>query len=279
MIERSGQIRENFEKAGFSITGEQEKQFISYYKLLVETNKVMNLTAITEWEEVIKKHFLDSAMVLQYMDLKKEKIIDVGTGAGFPGIPIKILCPSIKLVLLDSLKKRISFLRLVIDKLGLMDVETIHSRAEDAGRFPVLREQFDVSVSRAVANLSTLSEYCLPFVKTGGYFISYKSGKVEEEILSAKKAFSILCAVPEKVERFTVPGTDLERSLVFLLKKENLPKRYPRKAGLPGKNPCKVLIAIKNAQAYCFKNRYLSISLFTKLFFLENYSDIVLYDG
>ena len=237
MTERSGQIRENFEKAGFSTTEEQEKQFVSYYRLLVETNKVMNLTASTEWEEVIKKHFLDSAMILRYMDLKEKKIIDVGTGAGFPGIPIKILCPSIKLVLLDSLNKRISFLRKVTEELGLTDVETIHSRAEDAGRIPALREQFDVSVSRAVANLSTLSEYCLPFVKMGGYFISYKSGKVEEELLSAKKAFSILCAVPEKVERFTVPGTDWERSLVFLLKEKNMSKRYPRKAGLPGKEP------------------------------------------
>ena len=177
------------EKLNISLSEEQISQFITYYEMLVEKNKVMNLTAITEFEEVIEKHFLDSISLCQVYDLNKEvKILDLGTGAGFPGIPIKIAFPEVNVVLADSLNKRILFLDEVIDALRLEKVETVHARAEELGRDKNYREQFDLVVSRAVANLSSLGEYCLPFVKQGGQFISYKSGDVEEEVENAKNA-------------------------------------------------------------------------------------------
>lgn len=220
-----------------SLSDLQKQQFIDYYEMLVEKNKVMNLTAITEFREVIKKHFIDSLSLVKVLQLTNQKILDLGTGAGFPGIPLKIVFPDTDIVLLDSLKKRLIFLDEVIEKLGLKQVKTLHGRAEDYGRDNIYREKFDLTVSRAVAKLSSLSEYCIPFVKQGGYFISYKSGKVEEELEISKKAFHLLGANVENVSEFMLPGTDIERSLVVIKKTSLTPKIYPRNAGKPSKEP------------------------------------------
>lgn len=221
---------------GITLSDNQIHQFLKYYELLVEKNKVMNLTAITEFDEVIEKHFLDSLQIAQYIDLNKEvSIIDVGTGAGFPGLPLKIAFLEIEVVLLDSLNKRINFLNEVIDELGLEKITALHGRAEDYGKNKEYREQFDYCVSRAVANMSSLSEYCLPFVKVGGSFIPYKSGNIDEELENAKKAVFLLGGKIEKVERFAL--SDAQRSFVFIKKEQNTAKKYPRKAGLPTKEP------------------------------------------
>lgn len=234
------QMEEGFQSIGVSATEKQIKQFYQYFEMLVEWNKVMNLTAITEQEDVVTKHFVDSISIVKAgVSLKDEKVIDIGTGAGFPGIPLKIMYPSLKITLLDSLNKRIKFLNEVCSCLGLENVETLHGRAEDFGRDSNYREKYDYCVSRAVANLSTLSEYCMPFVKVGGYFIPYKSGKLEEEMVQAKGAVKLLGGKIEEVVDFTLPGTDAERSFVKIVKREPIAKRYPRKAGMPSKEPLK----------------------------------------
>jgi 16S rRNA (guanine527-N7)-methyltransferase len=220
----------------------QKKQFFDYYEILVEWNKVMNLTAITEMDEVITKHFVDSLSLVKAVEDIKEKsyvIADVGTGAGFPGIPLKIAFPQLEITLMDSLNKRVKFLNEVITKLGLEKISTVHGRAEDCGRNPEYREKYDLVVSRAVANLSTLSEYCMPFVKMGGKFISYKSGKVEEELQSAKHAIFLLGGKLDGCESFLLPGSDAERTLVKIHKVDGISKKYPRKAGMPSKEPLK----------------------------------------
>ena len=229
-------FRSGLEKLNISLTEEQIQQFLTYYEFLVETNKVMNLTAITEFDEVIEKHFLDSLSLCQVYDLNRDVyILDMGTGAGFPGIPLKIAFPEINLVLADSLNKRIKFLQEVIDKLGLQKVEALHARAEEMGRNKQYREQFDLCVSRAVANLSSLSEYCIPFVKEGGKFISYKSGEIEEEVNAAKKAITVLGGKVEDVCKFDL--YEQKRSFVIIGKQKKTPKAYPRKAGTPTKSP------------------------------------------
>lgn len=229
-----------FKSAGLSLSDDQEKKFTRYYELLIEWNKKMNLTSITEWEEVKVKHFLDSVMVARLLSFEKgynKKCIDVGTGAGFPGIPLAIYFPEVEFVLLDSLNKRVEFLNKVIEQLGLENVKTIHGRAEDYGRDKNYREKFDYSVSRAVANISTLSEYCIPFVKVGGRFISYKSEKSKEELEEFGGIFSLLgCSLCENYE-FFLPGTDWKRNFLVIEKEKHTESKYPRKTGKPSKQP------------------------------------------
>lgn len=232
-------LKKAFGEIGLELTEQQYRQFLQYYEILIEKNKVMNLTGITDFEEVIHKHFVDSVINFEKMVDKKKnmRLIDMGTGAGFPGIPIKIVYPSVNVVLLDSLNKRVKFLQEVIEMLELENITAIHSRAEDAGRNVEYREQFDCCVSRAVANLATLSEYCLPFVKTGGYFVAYKAGGVEEELEKSKRAIGLLGAVVEEEKKFLLPGTDISRTMIYIKKNKPIAKRYPRKAGLPSKEP------------------------------------------
>ena len=225
---------------GITLSDIQKQQFRRFYELLVERNKVMNLTGITEYEEVNEKHFVDSLSIVKALDISKIKtVIDVGTGAGFPGIPLKIAFPHLKIVLLDSLNKRISFLNEVIDELGLKDISTIHGRAEDFAKQAEYREKFDLCVSRAVANLSTLSEYCLPYTSVGGVFVPYKSGEIEEEVEQAKKAVFLLGGKINDIVKFNLPGSEIGRSFVKIEKIQNTAKKYPRKAGLPTKEPLK----------------------------------------
>lgn len=226
------------EQFNITINEKQKEQFLQYYDLLIEWNSFMNLTAITDFDEVCLKHFLDSLSLCKAIDCTKElSIIDVGTGAGFPGIPLKIVFPNLKITLLDSLGKRVKFLNEVIDKLNLYDIIAIHSRAEDYVKEKGIREEFDLCVSRAVANLSTLSEYCLPYVKKGGFFVSYKSEKIIEESKNAEKAIAILGGKIEKQTDFKLPDSDIYRNLFQIKKIKNTPMRFPRKAGLPSKEP------------------------------------------
>lgn len=235
-----GWMQDGMEELSIELSEHQLHQFYKYFELLVEWNKMMNLTAITEMEEVVTKHFVDSLTLVKAIPDLREKggtILDMGTGAGFPGIPLKIVYPNLKITLLDSLNKRIKFLNEVIGEIGLEDITAIHGRAEDYGRNKDYREQFDYCVSRAVANLSTLSEYCMPYVKIGGIFISYKSGKIDEELKEAKGAVKLLGGKVEQVITFVLPKTEVERSLVVIKKNEGTAKKFPRKAGLPGKEP------------------------------------------
>ncbi len=232
------QFEKDLADMGVELSTEQINQFLRYYELLVEWNGFMNLTTITEYDEVMKKHFVDSLSLIKTYDVnKKASVIDVGTGAGFPGLALKIAYPDLQVTLLDSLNKRINFLNEVISQLGLIGVETVHGRAEDFAKPDKLRGKFDLCVSRAVANMSTLSEYCLPFVKVGGEFISYKSEKINEEMSAAKNAISLLGGKFDRSEEFMLPNSDIYRNLVVIKKVKDTPKKFPRKAGLPAKEP------------------------------------------
>ena len=236
LTEKIDFIISELSEAGFSVSSDQATQLLQYYEMLVEKNQVMNLTAITDFGEVIRKHFADSLALSKYQDFHNiHRVIDIGTGAGFPGMVLKIAFPEISLTLLDSLAKRIHFLEEVADTLGLQDVEFVHARTEDAAGQIKYREQYDLAVSRAVARLNVLSEYCIPYVKTGGLFVAYKGGEIQEELRNSENAVQLLGGHLQKVETFQL--FDMLRSLVFIEKQKPSPKRYPRKAGMPSKNP------------------------------------------
>ena len=234
-------LYKGLEELNITISKEQEEKLFIYYDMLIEKNKVMNLTAITELEEVVVKHFLDSLSVIKAIEGRilnsNIKVIDVGTGAGFPGIPLKIVFPELDITLLDSLNKRLVFLNEVIDELDLHNISTVHGRCEDIGRDIKYREKYNLCVSRAVANLSTLSELCIPFVKTGGLFVSYKAGDSDEEIKNAEFAVSKLGGKIKDIVKFNLPNSDLGRTFVIIEKSKETPKGYPRKAGTPLKEP------------------------------------------
>ncbi|MCR5527910.1 MAG: 16S rRNA (guanine(527)-N(7))-methyltransferase RsmG [Saccharofermentans sp.] len=225
------------------LDAEEIASFCKYAELLRERNKVMNLTNIVDDKGIAMRHFVDSLTIVPYIKEEQQKkgredltIIDVGTGAGFPGIPVKVKLPKLQLILMDSLQKRINFLEDVASEIGITGVTTIHSRAEDAGRNKRYREKYDIATARAVAALPVLCEYCLPFVKVGGVFLAMK-GKVEEELKDATKAIAMLGGTIEKTDTFTLPGTDMNRAVVVIRKVRPTPPQYPRQAGKPSKSP------------------------------------------
>lgn len=231
-------LTDGCESLGIVLSDRQIEQFMIYYEYLIEKNKVMNLTGITEFEDVMRKHFVDSLAIVKAVDMQEIRtMLDLGTGAGFPGVPLKIVFPEIKIVLLDSLNKRIRFLNEIIEKCRFENIEAIHGRAEELARKTEFREKFDLCVSRAVANLASLSEYCLPYVKIGGLFVSYKSGNIDIELNEAKNAVFLLGGEKKDTLRFQLPGSDIDRSLVVIEKKRGTPEKYPRKAGMPVKEP------------------------------------------
>lgn len=232
------QFQKDLTAFDISLTDKQIEQFLTYYEMLTEWNQTMNLTAITEFDDVMKKHFIDSLSLVKAVDLSDNLLLmDVGTGAGFPGLALKIAFPNLEVTLLDSLNKRIRFLKEVTDRLKLNGVETIHGRAEDFAVQEKYREKYDLCVSRAVANLSVLAEYCLPFVKKDGLFVPYKSEKTAEELIAAENAVSILGGQTEGQVTFYLPDSDVFRNLVKIRKVKGTPKKYPRKSGLPAKAP------------------------------------------
>ncbi len=238
MEEKINLMKKRFKHEGFTFTEKQERQFYSFYNKMIEKNKVMNLTSITEFDEVIDKHFLDSISLNRVIDFTQPlEVLDIGTGAGFPGIPLKIAYPDIQLTLMDSVNKKIVYLNEVVEELGLTSVNTIHARAEELARNQLYREKFNLCVSRAVANLSTLLEYCLPFVQIGGKFVSYKSGEVEEEVKESKRACFLLGGKIKEIHKFDLK--DNKRSFIVIEKIKTTPKTYPRKAGTPSKLPLK----------------------------------------
>ncbi len=231
-------LKEFLNKYEIAITDDQANLLNRYYDMVVEKNKVMNLTGITEYKEFITKHFLDSLSICKTgIDLVGKKIIDVGTGAGFPGIPLKIVYPDTDIVLMDSLNKRLVFLNEVIKELNLKDIVTLHGRAEELRIKDLDREKFAVCVSRAVARLATLAEYCVPFVRKGGCFVSYKSGNIDDELLEANKAIDLLGGKAEKPVLFNLADEEMGRSFIIISKIGSTPKKYPRQAGKPSKEP------------------------------------------
>lgn len=229
---------EKLNKIQLNVNDEVLNKFWVYMTNLLEWNEKINLTAITDEDDIILKHFIDSLTILEYIP-EKSNVIDVGTGAGFPGIPLKIVREDINMTLMDSLNKRITFLNEIINKLGLKKINAIHSRAEELAKMPEHREKYDIAVSRAVANLSTLSEYMIPFVKVGGKCICMKGSNIEEELKTAKNAIKELGGEIEKVINFKLPDSDNERNIIIIKKVRNTKNKYPRKAGMPSKEPLK----------------------------------------
>lgn len=226
------------EKIDIKFTEEQLNQFYEYMNLLLEWNEKINLTAITDPNEVILKHFIDSLTINKYIK-ENSTLADVGTGAGFPGIPLKILRPDLKITLVDSLNKRINFLNEVINKLNLVNIETVHSRIEDFGKDKKYRESFDFVTARAVANLAVLSEYLLPIAKVGGQCVCMKGSSVEEELSNGKNAIKVLGGNIKNIDEFVLPDSDMSRNVIIIDKIKNTPNKYPRKAGIPVKEPLK----------------------------------------
>lgn len=218
------------------LTDEMLQQFEDYMKLLLEWNEKINLTAITNEDDIILKHFVDSLTILRYIE-KDKSIVDIGTGAGFPGVPVKIAREDINVTLVDSLNKRILFLKDIIEKLNLKKIETLHYRAEEFGQNKKYREGFDIATSRAVANLSILAEYLLPLVKVGGICICMKGSEIKQELENSRRAIQILGGKIDKVEEFVLPESDIKRNLVFIKKIKETPNKYPRKPGMPAKEP------------------------------------------
>lgn len=258
MVQSMERLAELAKEFNIDLQEQQLQQFQKYYECLIEKNKVMNLTAITEKEDVIFKHFLDSLSICKIVEFqtatdsselqkkeqekkirlnKKCRILDMGTGAGFPGIPIKLAFPELEMVLADSLRKRVLFLDEVIEALSLTNITTVHGRAEELARKEIYREKFQLCVSRAVAKLSVLLEYCLPFVAVGGYFISYKSTEIKEELEESKKAISVLGGKLERSSSFLLPQSEIGRNLIVIKKVKETGKKYPRTAGKPSKEP------------------------------------------
>ena len=229
-------LKEKADKINIKLQDQELEQFYNYMLLLLEWNEKMNLTAITDENEIILKHFIDSITVNNYIK-DNDVVMDIGTGAGFPGIPLKILKKDNKIILVDSLNKRINFLKEVCSNLGLKKVQCIHSRAEELANNIEYREKQNVVVSRAVARLNILLEYMLPFVKVGGKCICMKGPDVEEELNEAQKAINILGGELEKVEKITLPDSDIQRNIVIVKKIKETNKKYPRKAGIPSKQP------------------------------------------
>lgn len=227
-------------KHNFELTDKQKQQFKLYFKMLIEVNEHVNLTRITEEDEVYLKHFYDSITPLfTFGAVFKDgaTLCDVGAGAGFPSIPLKILKQGLKVTIVDSLQKRLNFLKDLISELGLTDVELVHGRAEDVGQNKLYRERFDIVTARAVARMSVLSEYCLPLVKKGGYFVALKGPKAEDELDDGKKALEVLGGKLIKDEELTLPASEEERTLVLVQKVKSTPKKYPRQAGTPRRKP------------------------------------------
>lgn len=236
MEEFKQKMKQYANRIGIVLEEKQIKLFFRYMELLLSWNEKINLTAITKPEEIIIKHFIDSITIAKQIEPNK-KLIDVGTGAGFPGIPLKIIRPDLSITLLDSLNKRIQFLDEVIEQLELEKIETIHSRVEEFGKNKKYREQFDYATSRAVANLTTLSEYLLPLVKIGGKCVCMKGSTVKEEIEQSQKAIAILGGKIEEIEAFQLPESDIDRHIILLQKIKQTPAKYPRKPGTPSKEP------------------------------------------
>lgn len=225
---------------GFKLSSKQKEQFATYYNKLIEFNKKVNLTRITDKNEVYLKHFFDSITpLLEFSDLFKgeKSLCDVGAGAGFPSLPIKILCPDLSITIVDSLGKRLKFLDELVSDLSLDKVTLVHSRAEDAGQNKNLREKFDLVTGRAVARMSVLSEYCLPLAKVDGYLVALKGPKAQDELTEAKNAIEVLGGSVKEVKELTLPDTDDERTLIVVKKVKATPKKYPRQAGTPNRKP------------------------------------------
>lgn len=236
-IEFKNRLQESFQTQKIDVSEKQCKKFFEYMKLLIEWNEKINLTAIVEPGQVITKHFLDSLTILNYIGTKQQKIIDVGTGAGFPGIPIKIMDDLSEITLIDSLNKRINFLQEVINKNNLKNIRAIHGRAEDFGQDKLYREKYDVCVARAVAPMNILVEYLLPFARVNGICICMKGANIEEELEEAKKAINLLGGKIEKVESFGLSGSEDRRNIIIIRKISKTPEQYPRKAGTAKKYP------------------------------------------